>query len=170
MLEHLTCLQIGIRHDELLGAGTSRWLPDLCRRAEAGGVTVGANLVLCRSVDTPLDREARAMVGRLSSRAVPTERRVSFIYHGDSYDLPGGWRELMRAHYDVMYSESYDWWTFAIAFDTDDDELVSLVESYGFEGIEDLGVDVGVFDRRVVVSINCRLYPDAMVPRSVMDP
>ena len=35
----------------------------------------------------------------------------------DAYDIPGGWEVLMEKYYDVMYSESYDWWTLALAFD-----------------------------------------------------
>ena len=69
------------------------------------------------AVDKPLDKKARRDVSSLSSRASPTERHVSFIYHADGYDVPGGWEKLMQQHYDVMYSESYDWWTLAMAFD-----------------------------------------------------
>jgi radical SAM protein with 4Fe4S-binding SPASM domain len=53
VLESLTCLQIGIRHEALLGTSRGRQganLPELRRRAEAHGVVAGANLVLCRAV------------------------------------------------------------------------------------------------------------------------
>ncbi|PIV52650.1 MAG: hypothetical protein COS17_08155, partial [Elusimicrobia bacterium CG02_land_8_20_14_3_00_37_13] len=63
------------------------------------------------AIDKPLTRSERENVAKLSSRARPTKRRVSFIYHGDWNDLPGGWEQLMEKYYDVMYSESYDWWT-----------------------------------------------------------
>ena len=53
LFENLTCLQIGIRHNDLLStapAGGMLLLSDLCRRAEAFDVTIGANLMLCRTV------------------------------------------------------------------------------------------------------------------------
>ncbi len=53
VIESLDCLEIGIRHDDLLGSGRAAQnlvLPELCRRAEAHGVSIGANLVLCRKV------------------------------------------------------------------------------------------------------------------------
>ena len=43
-------------------------------------------------------------------------REVSFIYHADGYDIPGGWEK--EKYYDVMYSESHDWWTQVIVFNT----------------------------------------------------
>ena len=112
------------------------------------------------AVDRPLDSKARAAVSRLSSRVQPTTRKASFIYHGDWNDLPGGWGALMAKYYDVMYSESYDWWTLAIAFDTDKKDLVSKICKYKFCGVEDLGVDVSYGNNRVVVTIACRVNPD----------
>jgi len=53
VIESVTHLQIGIRHDDLLDsrrAGQSLLLPELCRRAGAHGAGMGANLVLCRTV------------------------------------------------------------------------------------------------------------------------
>ena len=62
------------------------------------------------AVDKPLNAEAIKAVRTLSRRCQPDARRVSFIYHADGYDIPGGWVPLMKSYYDVMYSESYDWW------------------------------------------------------------
>ena len=67
------------------------------------------------AVDKPLSEKARRDVSSLSRRANPTQRHVSFIYHAEGYDIPGGWEKLMRDYYDVMYSESYGWWIFAMA-------------------------------------------------------
>jgi len=53
LMENLTCLQIGIRHEQLIDAAWAghNVLPaELCRRAAAHGVSIGANLVLCRTV------------------------------------------------------------------------------------------------------------------------
>jgi len=110
------------------------------------------------AVDRPLDKEARAAVSSLSSRADPTRRRVSFIYHADGYDIPGGWGPLMRDYYDVMYSESYDWWHLALAFPLPPQHQKEIVK-YSFDGIEDMGVDVSFYGEKVIVAIFCRLIP-----------
>lgn len=114
------------------------------------------------AVDRPLDAEARTQVSRLSSRVRPTARKASFVYHGDFGDLPGGWGALMARHYDVMYSESYDWWTIAIALTTDKKVLVDKIRGYAFRGDEDLGVDVSYEKKRLVVTIYCRMDNDVL--------
>jgi len=108
------------------------------------------------AVDRPLNKAARAAVSSLSSRANPTRRRVSFIYHAEGYDIPGGWNPLMRNYYDVMYSESYGWWHLALAFPLPPKQQEEIVK-YAFDGIEDMGVDVSFYGERVIVSIFCRL-------------
>jgi hypothetical protein len=110
------------------------------------------------AIDKPLDRADRTAVAGLSSRAMPTRRRVSFIYHGDWADLPGGWAPLMEKYYDVMYSESYDWWTLAMAFNTTAERLQEITK-YDFNGTDDMGVSVEIVDKRVIVSIHCRMEP-----------
>lgn len=109
------------------------------------------------AVDRPLNKEARIAVSSLSSRANPTRRRVSFIYHADGYDIPGGWDPLMRDYYDVMYSESYGWWHLALAFPLPPQQQEEIVK-YSFDGIEDMGVDVSFYGERAIVSIFCRLF------------
>ncbi len=110
------------------------------------------------AVDRPLTACERKQVSSLSSRAMPTKRRVSFIYHGDWNDLPGGWEPLVEQYYDVMYSESYDWWTLAIAFDTDQ-KTINKISGFQYSGIDDMGVDIYAKGNRVVVSIHCRMDP-----------
>ena len=113
------------------------------------------------AIDRPLNTEARAQIAKLSRRAEPTERHVSFIYHMDGYDIPGGWETLMRRYYDVMVSESYDWWTFAIAFNAPPEQREAIAR-YEFNGIEDMGVNVSTVDDRVIVEIHCYLDPGAL--------
>ncbi len=108
------------------------------------------------AIDRPLDKKARAAVASLSSRAHPTPRSVSFIYHADGYDIPGGWEPLMIDYYDVMYCESYDWWQLVIAFPLAPQQQEELMQ-YAFDGVEDMGVDVSIHGERAVVTINCRL-------------
>ncbi len=110
------------------------------------------------AIEQPLDKAARTAVSSLSSRANPTRHRVSFIYHADGYDIPGGWLPLMRDYYDVMYSESYDWWHLSLAFSLSPEKQDEIMK-YSFEGIDDLGVDISFCGKRAIVSIFCRLKP-----------
>lgn len=108
------------------------------------------------AVDRPLGQKERATVASLSSRANPTSRRVSFIYHVDGYDLPGGWINLLEKYYDVMYREDYDWWTLVIAFNTSPEQMAELTQ-YKFYGEDDLGVEISESGNRAIVIINCRV-------------
>lgn len=108
------------------------------------------------AVEKPLGKKERGAVASLSRRANPTSRRVSFIYHVDGYDIPGGWEKLMEKYYDVMYREDYDWWTLAIAFNSSA-EQVSELRKYEFTGEDDLGIEVFEHGDRVIIVINCRL-------------
>jgi len=111
------------------------------------------------AIEKPLSRSEREKVASLSSRARPSRRRVSFVYHGEWSDLPDGWEPLMEKYYDVMYSESYDWWTLAMAFDADQ-KTIKEIERYEFRGTDDLGVSVDSKGNRVIVTIYCRLSPE----------
>ena len=64
------------------------------------------------------------------------------MYHAEGYDLPGGWEPLMARYYDVMYSESYDWWTLVVAFSTKDQQLLGKLKKYAFTGSDELGVSI----------------------------
>ena len=108
------------------------------------------------AVDKALGKKEKAEVASLSSRADPTSRRVSFVYHVDGYDIPGGWEKLMGKYYDVMYREDYDWWTLALAFNTVEDQIMNL-QKYEFSGEDDLGVSIEGNDSRVIVVIHCRI-------------
>ncbi|MBM4236235.1 MAG: hypothetical protein FJ152_07175 [Firmicutes bacterium] len=110
------------------------------------------------ALDRPLGKVARAAVSSLSRRANPTRRRVSFIYHADGYDIPGGWLPLMRDYYDVMYSESYDWWHLALAFHLPP-ERQDEIAKYDFENRDNLGVETEFYEDRAIVNIYCRLQP-----------
>lgn len=88
----------------------------------------------------------------LFRRADPTSIRVSFTYHVDGYDIPGGWKNLMAKYYDVMYREDYGWLTFALAFNTTQKQLEDLYK-YEFSGEDDLGITVESIGNRAVVAI-----------------
>jgi hypothetical protein len=111
------------------------------------------------AVDKPLGKKERSEVSRLSSRASPTSRRVSFVYHVDGYDIPGGWEKLMARYYDVMYCEDYGWWTLAMAFNGSD-ELYEKLRSYEFDGTDDLGIGISKTEQRITITINCVINDD----------
>ena len=50
------------------------------------------------AVDKPLGKKEQSAVASLS-------RRMSFIYHVDGYDIPGGWEKLMEKYYDVACTD-----------------------------------------------------------------
>lgn len=108
------------------------------------------------AVDKALGKREKAEVASLSRRAEPTSRRVSFIYHVDGYDIPGGWKKLMEKYYDVMYREDYDWWTLAIAFNAGKEKIEEL-QKYEFSGEDELGVTVESNGKRVTVAVHCRI-------------
>jgi hypothetical protein len=105
-----------------------------------------------------LNKQERAEVSSLSRWASPTPRRVSFSYNVDGYDIPGGYEKLMEKYYDVMYSESYAWWTLALAFNTSPEQIVEI-KSYQFYGEEDAGVRINTAGNRVIIEIICRINP-----------
>jgi len=108
------------------------------------------------AVDKALGKEEKAEVASLSRRTDPTSRRVSFVYHVDGYDIPGGWECLMGKYYDVMYREDYDWWTLALAFNTTQEQIQEL-RKYEFCGDDDLGVTAESHGKRIILSIHCRI-------------
>jgi len=117
------------------------------------------------AIDRKLGKLEKTAVSNLSSRANPTSSRVSFIYNGDYSDLPGGWEPLMEKYYDAMYSESYDWWTLAIAFHADK-KTAEKIKSYAFTGTDDSGVSVEEEGGRVTIRIVCRLDASSLFARS----
>jgi hypothetical protein len=68
----------------------------------------------------------------------------------------------MREYYDVMYSESYGWWTFAMAFDAPKKKQQEALRQYEFSGIDDLGVSISCDGNRVTVAIHCHADTDSL--------
>jgi len=104
-----------------------------------------------------LTRQERELAERFSSRAQATARKVSFHYDGDWSNLPGGAKEeLLDKYFDIMVSESYDWWTMAISFDYDE-KLLKKLNQYECEGAEDTGIYISKTDKKILLYIFCRL-------------
>jgi len=108
------------------------------------------------AIDKILGSKEKAAVSRLSSRVNPTRRRASFFYHGEWADLPGGWEPLIEKFYDVMWSESYDWWTLVMAWKTDLANIQRM-KQFDFTGGDDVGISIYNKNNRLIISINCRL-------------
>ena len=108
------------------------------------------------AIDRVLGPAERAVVSGLSSRVNPTGKRAGFIYHGEWNDLPGGWEPLMENYYDVMWSESYGWWTLVMAWNTDKATIKKLSQ-FDFAGADDVGINIYNKKNRIILSVECRL-------------
>lgn len=65
-----------------------------------------------------LTPEQRAAVQDLTGES--PRRHLSFQYMGDWSDLPSGWKnQLLTLGYDIMVSESYDWWAVYLSLPRD---------------------------------------------------
>jgi hypothetical protein len=73
-----------------------------------------------------LTKEQKETVERLTGQQ-PRGRKISFHYWGDFQDIPSGWVEkLLSDPYDIMVSESYDWWSTEMSLPYDEDLLAKL--------------------------------------------
>jgi len=118
------------------------------------------------AIDKPLGKDARADVAALSDRAIVKTRRAGFHFPGEWSDLPVEWRGLMVSYFDVMYRESYSWWTLAIAFNAAPEQILEL-KQYAFDGTDDLGTSVSQSSNRAIVTIECIV--DGYCPRNLPD-
>jgi len=62
----------------------------------------------------PLTKEARAVVGKLSSHVDVGARTAQITYHSEFADLGEERRRKFLEHYDVEVREDYDWWALSI--------------------------------------------------------
>lgn len=115
-----------------------------------------------------LTRQEQGLAERFSSRAHATSRKVSFHYDGDWSNLPtAAEEELLDKYFDIMVSESYDWWTMAISFDYDK-KLLEKLNQYQCEGPDDIGIQIRRTNKRIILYIYCRLDYGA-IPSSYSD-
>ena len=112
------------------------------------------------SSERELTKQERKKVAKYSSRSDPGTRRATFEYHGDWSDLPSGAEDdLLMNYFDILVSESYDWWHFAIAFDYDK-ELFDKLSEYECEGPDDTGLSVGKKGNRMILHLYCHIEYD----------
>ena len=73
-----------------------------------------------------LTKEQKEAVERLTGQR-PRGRNIGFHYWGDFQDIPSDWIEqLLSDPYDIMVSESYDWWSTKMSLPYDEDLLTKL--------------------------------------------
>lgn len=107
------------------------------------------------AVDKPVSKKGQQVAHRFSSRADVDDQSVRYQKWGESNLSGNAYKELLTEHFDVMASESYDWWTLMIAVPKNP-QTIALLEPYkDARGYEDLGVDVEDYGPRLVVSVYC---------------
>ena len=107
------------------------------------------------AVDHPVSAEGRAVARRYSSRAEVHDRSVRYQKWGESDLNSHAYKALLGAHYDVMVSESYDWWTLMIALPKTPQTQALLAPFTEARGYDDQGVEVEDYGERLVVVIYC---------------
>jgi hypothetical protein len=107
------------------------------------------------AVDHPVSAEGRAVARRYSSRAEVYDRTVRYQKWGDSELNSQAYQALLGAHYDVMVSESYDWWTLMIALPKTAQMQAMLAPFADARGYDDQGVEVEDYGKRLVVIVYC---------------
>src|SRR3954453_7454275 len=70
---------------------------------------------LFHAADRPVSAAGQRVAHRFSSRAEVDERSARYQKWGESELRWGAYKALLTEPYDVMASESYDWWTLMIA-------------------------------------------------------
>ena len=109
------------------------------------------------AADKPVSEQGRRIAHRYSSRADVDKHSVRYQKWGDSDLSFGAYKALMAEHYDVMVSESYDWWTFIIAVPNSDTTKTLAKQFADARGGDDMGVDVERYGSRWAVSVYCAL-------------
>src|SRR5262249_41568102 len=99
--------------------------------------------------------KGQKLAHRYSSRAEVDEHSARYLKWGDSELRWDAYKTLLGEHYDVMASESYDWWTLILAVPKTPDIQALLTPFREARGYEDLGVEMEDYGRYLAVSIYC---------------
>jgi hypothetical protein len=83
------------------------------------------------------------------------ERTARYQKWGESELSWDAYKALLTEHYDVMASESYDWWNLMIAVPKTAEMRSVLAPFEDARGDDDLGVEVEDYGRRLVVGVHC---------------
>ena len=118
------------------------------------------------SSERELTEKERRNVAGYSNRSYPGTRRATFQYNGDWSDLPSEAEDdLLTNYFDILVSESYDWWHFAVAFDYEK-ELFDKLSQYECEGSDDTGLRFEKKDNRIILHLYCQIEYDDFSGRS----
>lgn len=108
-----------------------------------------------------LDRltdEQRSAIRKLTGESA--RRHLRFYYMGDWRDIPSGWTDkLLTMGYDVLVSESYDWWDVCLSL-PHDPALRGRLEPYVCQS-DSGSLYVQVVGDRMLVSFGMHLDYDA---------
>jgi hypothetical protein len=92
------------------------------------------------AVDKPVSAKGRQVAHRFSSRAEVDDHSARYLKWGD-YELSSdAYKALLTEHYDVMASESYDWWTLMMAVPNTAEMKARLAPFEDARGYNDQGV------------------------------
>jgi hypothetical protein len=105
-----------------------------------------------------LTPEERAAVQNLTGES--PRRHLSFHYQGDWRDIPDDWPDrLLTLGYDVLVSESYDWWAVHLSL-PHDPKLLDRLQMYQCES-DGNGFDVHTLGERMILYFGMQLdYSD----------
>jgi hypothetical protein len=107
------------------------------------------------AVDHPVSAKGQQIAHRFSSRAEVDEHTARYLKWGESEISADAYQALLAEHYDVMASESYDWWTLVIAVPKTPQTEALLAPFQDARGYDDLGVDISTYGRRLAIWIYC---------------
>ncbi len=108
------------------------------------------------AVDRPVSAAGQRVAHRYSSRAEVDARSARYEKWGDSDLAESAYKALLGEHYDLMASESYDWWTMRIAVPKTA-AMRKLLDAFAdARGVDDQGVDVEDYGARLAAVVHCR--------------
>ncbi len=117
-----------------------------------------------------LDRltpEQRAAVQNLTGESA--RRHLRFHYWGEWSDIPSDWPDaLLTLGYDILVSESYDWWAVHLSLPYDP-ALLKRLQQYECES-DSNGFDVRVVGERMILYFGMQLDYSAVYDMSGEDP
>jgi hypothetical protein len=115
----------------------------------------------------PLTPEQRKAVQRLTGES--SRRHLHFHYMGDWQDIPSDWPDkLLTLGYDVLVSESYDWWGVYLSL-PHDPALLERLQSYECES-DSNGFSVSVTAERMILYFGMQLDYSAVYDEFGEDP